>query len=1154
MRYRNVLSWLVVSLVLAWGFQAAFAQDFWQQTNGPYGGNVRSLAINSSGHIYAGTLDGSVFRSTDNGDNWTQTGLTAYWIYALTINSSGDIFAGTYNGDIFRSTDNGETWTEVLSVSRVFPLAINSSDHIFAGTNNGVFRSTDNGETWTQTGLTAIWVYALSFNSSGHIFAGTSAGISGGSVFRSTDNGETWTEVNTGLTAPSGVWSLAINSSDHIFVGTDALGVFRSTDNGNNWTQTGLTYSNVYSLEINSIGHIFAGTEGGVFRSTDNGETWIQVNTGLPYIKNISSLAINSSGEIFSGTYYGGVFRSIDNGDNWLQVNTGITKFRVMSLAINYIGHIFAGTYYGGVFRSADVGYNWAQINNGFSYTKVKSIAINSSDHIFAGTYYGGVFRSTDNGGYWTATSLTYPPWTDICCLAINSSDHIFAGTSVGDVFRSTDNGDNWTQINTGLTNTDVLSLAINSIDHIFAGTNGGGVFRSTDNGDNWTQINTSLTNTNVYALAINSIDHIFAGTNGGGVFRSTDNGDNWTQINTGLTNTDVLSLAINSSGYIFAGTRDRGVFRSVESTIEPTWQIKLSANSNGISDIDNFAGVDPNATDGFDSDWDIPEPAPSPSNYVQLYFPHLEWNHILGDNFSRDIREERDLYNNYMTWGFEVNTDLMDSTITIEASYDSVDFPEKYGILLYDVNDDELYDWLNDSLEYSYNSGSGGIHQFQLLVGPAALTYMDETFYPGWSLFSIPLEPENAYVDSVIGDDVEEYYYVFGFDQDYGYWLADSVWKGEGYWLAAVETLDVDIEGTAQIDTEVVEVSVGWNLIGMPFVQEIPKYNISVKWGETIFDLVTAVSNGWVLDVLYTYSAGDTGYILSDNLVPWSGYWFSALTDSVELLIDPTRGAGALSKTLGGPMAVANEDDWQLSINASLDGTSDILTKLGVYSEATDGFDPLFDYPEPPIQPGGDYVQVYFNYPDWLPVLGYKFNWDIREPLDSLESVYWEFEVVSTPNIEVTLSWPDINDEVPADYRAFQLNDLDAKITIENMRETTEYSFVSEGLRHFSIGAITVGISDKVTEIPKVYSLSQNYPNPFNSITTIIYELPNDSKVTLRVLDLLGREVVMLVKERQSVGYYQVSWDATYQPSGIYLYQIEAGKFQEIRKMILLK
>ena len=140
-----------ISLILVLSTGTLPAQDFWEPTNGPFGDSVISLAINSTGHIFAGTEFGGVFRSTDNGDIWTElnNGLTATNVSSLAINSTGHIFAGSFGGGVFRSTDNGDTWTEInngLTNTFVYSLAINSTGHIFAGASDygadgGVFRS-----------------------------------------------------------------------------------------------------------------------------------------------------------------------------------------------------------------------------------------------------------------------------------------------------------------------------------------------------------------------------------------------------------------------------------------------------------------------------------------------------------------------------------------------------------------------------------------------------------------------------------------------------------------------------------------------------------------------------------------------------------------------------------------------------------------------------------------------------------------------------------------------------------------------------------------------------------------------------------------------------------------------------------------------------
>ena len=89
---------------------------------------------------------------------------------------------------------------------------------------------------------------------------------------------------------------------------------------------------------------------------------------------------------------------------------------------------------------------------------------------------------------------------------------------------------------------------------------------------------------------------------------------------------------------------------------------------------------------------------------------------------------------------------------------------------------------------------------------------------------------------------------------------------------------------------------------------------------------------------------------------------------------------------------------------------------------------------------------------------------------------------------------------------------------------------------------------------IPTAFRLDQNYPNPFNPITTIKYGLPQESNVTLKVFDILGREVSTLVNEHQDAGYHQIYWDASGYSSGIYFYQIQAGEFIDTKKLLLLK
>jgi len=98
------------------------------------------------------------------------------------------------------------------------------------------------------------------------------------------------------------------------------------------------------------------------------------------------------------------------------------------------------------------------------------------------------------------------------------------------------------------------------------------------------------------------------------------------------------------------------------------------------------------------------------------------------------------------------------------------------------------------------------------------------------------------------------------------------------------------------------------------------------------------------------------------------------------------------------------------------------------------------------------------------------------------------------------------------------------------------------------------ISIHNISIETPSSYLLGQNYPNPFNPSTNIRYQIANAGYVTLKVFDILGKEIAVLVNKNQKPGTYEVTFDGESYPSGIYFYRLEAGDFSETRKMILVK
>ena len=118
---------------------------------------------------------------------------------------------------------------------------------------------------------------------------------------------------------------------------------------------------------------------------------------------------------------------------------------------------------------------------------------------------------------------------------------------------------------------------------------------------------------------------------------------------------------------------------------------------------------------------------------------------------------------------------------------------------------------------------------------------------------------------------------------------------------------------------------------------------------------------------------------------------------------------------------------------------------------------------------------------------------------------------------------------------------------------EEAEYASLCFFFR-VNVNVITDVEETYITDIPLDYSLKQNYPNPFNPSTKISWQSPVSSHQTLKVYDVVGNEVAILVNEYREAGRYEVTFDASKLTSGIYFYKIQAGDFVETKKMILMK
>jgi type IX secretion system substrate protein len=101
---------------------------------------------------------------------------------------------------------------------------------------------------------------------------------------------------------------------------------------------------------------------------------------------------------------------------------------------------------------------------------------------------------------------------------------------------------------------------------------------------------------------------------------------------------------------------------------------------------------------------------------------------------------------------------------------------------------------------------------------------------------------------------------------------------------------------------------------------------------------------------------------------------------------------------------------------------------------------------------------------------------------------------------------------------------------------------------------SVVVVLSELDNIDPKVFALKQNYPNPFNPSTKIKYTLPKSEKVKIEIFNLLGQKIKTLIYKKMPAGNHEIEFTAKNLPSGVYLYRIQSGEFQEVKKMVLLK
>ncbi|MFC2058087.1 PQQ-binding-like beta-propeller repeat protein [Chloroflexota bacterium] len=373
-----------------------------------------------------------------------------------------------------------------------------------------------------------------------------------------------------------------------------------------------------------------------------------------------------------------------------------------------------------------------------------------------------------------------------------------------------------------------------------------------------------------------------------------TDEGDNTWLADLGEIHDTFVTLSVDAQD-VWDNSIHRNTWRGLyvgPPGIEDGWTVRLSASSpegDGFQDPDNFAGVAPDASEQYD-DQDAFNPPTPPSPYLDLLFPHQDWD-VNPGNYAQDIRPPADS----ITWQLNVRNAGFDGNITID--WDVSQVPGSYqSVILADLSSGATTD-MRSVGSYTYTAFAGETRAFNFIVGQKVI--LNTTFSDGWNMFSLPLHPDPADWDYQLGDEISPLYTYYYDPVAHGYRMYPStsipLANGLGYWAKVYDETEIAVEGFLVSDEpQAIHLLSGWNQIGQPF-------NYPVDWGDVLVyntateetvDILTAHENGWVLKYMYWYNPDVSGYAMETApdgvLTPWLGYWVRALVEC-DLIIPNT-------------------------------------------------------------------------------------------------------------------------------------------------------------------------------------------------------------------------------------------------------------------------
>jgi photosystem II stability/assembly factor-like uncharacterized protein len=787
----------------------------------------------------------------------------------------------------------------------------------------------------------------------------------------------------------------------------------------------------------------------------------------------------------------------------WVQTN-GPEGGKVHSFA-GCDSVLFAGTLGGGVFFTSNEGKSWSLLAAGLINKGVTSLALDSSG-LFVGTG-SGLFQARNAGKEWTVTNAGLS--NSSIYAVVSGRTGLFAATNAG-VSRSTDAGASWNTSSNGLPSNFLTCMAV-SPDYagkLIVGTQTNGVFVSTDSGETWSASNIGLTSKFVHALvfdrdSLNSdTTRLYAGTDLG-VFISTNNGSSWTATNLG--NVGVLSLAAGCSKsggkYLVAGTylEDGGLFLSTDKGTSWTPLGSLLPSYNDVPSL--YIGKDSSA-------------------------------HIYAGLSGAGVFLSTD---NGASWK-AANTGLIGSSIYSIAAIDN----GAGGTNVFTGSDYVPFVSLDNGT--TWNTLSIGNPLFgrtqcfaaskgRVYAGTAMGVFVSTDLGTDWpstptlsnnsitSLLSIADSPDRLFAGTNTGN-------IYMSTDNGGSWNSAGMANNNILSLASVKAsagVTTLFAGTSSGVARSTDFGTTWSQSGLA--------NTSIRsFAATPKGIFAATDNGvfFSADTGKDWAAVDSGRISTIvHSLAASGLNVFATTDSSIFFYMPASQNWksineGLFNTSAATIAVSPTDLFVGTAGSGVWKRS--FANLGIFTESA-----RLRYPRNDstltIEPAS------FS---WNSLPGAK-TYQLQIGFDTaFANVYLDVSSFADTSLRVG----PLHQDTASYWRVRACSEND----------TSGWS----PFWKFTVGTITSAAEESTT--PTTFAVFQNYPNPFNPATTIRYQLPTAGHVTLKVYDLLGREVRTLVSDNKKAGQYEVEFNGNNLPSGVYFYRLQTERYTDTKKLLLLK